>query len=171
VIFYLLSSTLALAAFFLLVELIERSQDTAANVLAVTMEVYGDDEEEEEDEVGLYLPATLAILGACFGVAAILIIGMPPFSGFLAKFMLISGIFNPDGLSANDYVPRLRDWVFVAMIILSGLAALIALSRTGIRTFWGSLEGNVPKVMVIEILPVAALLGHRKHGISSIDGR
>jgi len=158
VIFYLLCSTLALGAFFLLVELIERSQDTAANVLAVTMEVYGDEEEEEEDEVGLYLPATLAILGACFGVAALLIIGMPPFAGFIAKFMLISGIFNPQGLAYNNYNPDVSDWLFVVMIILSGLAVLIAMSRAGIRTFWGSLEGNVPKVMVIEIIPVVALL-------------
>jgi len=157
-VFYLLCSTLALAAFFLLVELIERSQDTAANVLAVTMEVYGDEEEDEEDEVGLYLPATLAILGACFGVTALLIIGMPPFAGFIAKFMLISGIFNPQGLAYNDYRPDLDDWLFVVMIILSGLAVLIAMSRAGIRTFWGSLEGNVPKVMVIEIIPVVALL-------------
>jgi len=158
VVFYLLCSTLALAAFFLLVELIERSQDTAANVLAVTMEVYGDEEEEEEDEVGLYLPATLAILGACFGIAALLIIGMPPFAGFIAKFMLISGIFNPQGLAHNDYSPDIDDWLFVVMMILSGLAVLIAMSRAGIRTFWGSLEGNVPKVMVIEIIPVVALL-------------
>jgi len=158
VIFYLLCSTLALAAFFLLVELIERSQDTAANVLAVTMEVYGDEEEEEEDEVGLYLPATLAILGACFGIAALLIIGMPPFAGFIGKFMLISGIFNPQGLTYNEYRPDMNDWLFVVMIILSGLAVLIAMSRAGIRTFWGSLEGNVPKVMVIEIIPVVALL-------------
>jgi len=158
VVFYLLCSTLALGAFFLLVELIERSQDTAANVLAVTMEVYGDEEEEEEDEVGLYLPATLAILGACFGIAALLIIGMPPFAGFIAKFMLISGIFNPQGLTYNHYSPDAADWLFVMMIILSGLAVLIAMSRAGIRTFWGSLEGNVPKVMVIEIVPVVALL-------------
>jgi len=158
VVFYLLCSTLALGAFFLLVELIERAQDTAANVLAVTMEVYGDEEEEEEDEVGLYLPATLAILGACFGIAALLIIGMPPFAGFLAKFMLVSGIFNPQGLAYNNYSPDVSDWLFVLMIILSGLAVLIAMSRAGIRTFWGSLEGNVPKVMVIEIIPIVALL-------------
>ena len=156
--FYIVSSTLSLAAFFLLVELVERSQDTAANVLAVTMEVYGDDEEEEADEVGTYIPATLAILGACFGITAILIIGMPPFSGFVAKFMMITGVFNPDGLEANGYMPQLRDWVFVAFVILSGFAALIAMTRTGIRTFWASIEGKIPRVQVIEFAPVAGLL-------------
>ncbi|WP_375705328.1 proton-conducting transporter membrane subunit, partial [Bartonella sp. AA86SXKL] len=69
-------------------------QDVAANVLTVTMEVYGDDEEEEEDEVGTYLPVTLAILGVCFGICAILIIGLPPFSGFIAKFMMFMAILN-----------------------------------------------------------------------------
>jgi len=72
--------------------------------------------------------------------------------------MLISGIFNPQGLAYNEYSPDVNDWLFVVMIILSGLAVLIAMSRAGIRTFWGSLEGNVPKVMVIEIIPVVALL-------------
>lgn len=156
--FYIVSSTLALAAFFLLVELVERSQDTAANVLAVTMEVYGDEEEEEEDEVGTYLPATLAILGACFGISAILIIGMPPFSGFIAKFMMITGVFNPNGLDADGYMPVVRDWVFVTFVILSGFAALVSMTRTGIRTFWASIEGKVPRVQVIEFAPVAGLL-------------
>lgn len=156
--FYIVSSTLSLAAFFLLVELVERSQDTAANVLAVTMEVYGEDEEEEEDEVGTYLPATLAILGACFGISAILIIGMPPFSGFVAKFMMITGVFNPDGLDADGYFPAPRDWIFVTFVILSGFAALIAMTRTGIRTFWASIEGKVPRVQIIEFAPVAGLL-------------
>ncbi len=156
--FYIVSSTLSLAAFFLLVELVERSQDTAANVLAVTMEVYGEDEEEEEDEVGTYLPATIAILGACFGITAILIIGMPPFSGFVAKFMMITGVFNPDGLNSDGYMPNLRDWIFVGFVILSGFAALIAMTRTGIRTFWAPIEGKVPRVQVIEFAPVAGLL-------------
>ena len=157
--FYIVSSTLSLAAFFLLVELVERSQDTAANVLAVTMEVYGEDEEDEEDEVGTYIPATLAILGACFGITAILIIGMPPFSGFVAKFMMITGVFNPDGLNGDGYQPSARDWTFVALLIFSGFAALIAMTRTGIRTFWASIEGKVPRVQVIEFAPVAGLLG------------
>src|SRR5690606_37078303 len=39
---YLISSTLTLGAFFMLVELVERSQDAGATVLAVTMEAYGD---------------------------------------------------------------------------------------------------------------------------------
>lgn len=159
VLFYIISSTLSLAAFFLLVELVERSQDTAANVLAVTMEVYGEDEEDEEDEVGTCLPATLAFLGACFGITAILIIGMPPFSGFVAKFMMITGVFNPDGINMDNYIPAMRDWVFVTFVILSGFAALIAMTRTGIRTFWASIEGKIPRVQIIEFAPVAGLLG------------
>lgn len=156
--FYLISSTLALSAFFLLVELIERSQDTAANVLAVTMEVYGEDEEEEEDEIGTYLPATLAILGVCFAITAILIIGMPPFSGFIAKVMIITGIFNPDGFNADGSIPSMSDWVLVTLIVLSGLCALIAMTRVGIRTFWAPIEGQVPKVQIIEFAPIAGLL-------------
>jgi len=158
VVYYMISSTLALAAFFLLIELVERSQDTAANVLAVTMEVYGDDEIEDEDEVGFYIPATLAILGACFGICAILIIGMPPFSGFLAKFMLIAGVFDSGGVESTRYTPDARDWIYVIMIVLGGFAALIAMTRAGVRTFWASIEGKVPKVQMIEVIPVVALL-------------
>jgi len=33
------------------------------------------------------------------------------------------------------------------------------MTRTGIRTFWASLEGNVPRVLVREVVPVAGLLG------------
>lgn len=104
--FYMVSSTLAIAAFFLLIELVERGQDAAANVLAVTMEAYGDDEEEEdEEEVGTVLPATLAILGTCFCICAILLIGLPPFSGFLAKFLILTAVFNGDGSAPQLTAP------------------------------------------------------------------
>ncbi|KXF78476.1 cation:proton antiporter [Paramesorhizobium deserti] len=156
--FYLVSSTLTISAFFLLVELVERGQDTAAAVLAVTMEAYGDEYEDAVDEeVGLAIPATLAILGACFVVCGILLTGLPPFSGFVAKFLLVASIFNPTGLGASAEISP-TDWILVALIILSGLSALIAMTRTGIRTFWASLEGKVPRVLVIEVLPVAGLL-------------
>ena len=155
--FYMVSSTLTISAFFLLIELVERGQDAAANVLAVTIEAYGDEEEEEEDEVGTVLPATLAILGACFAVSAILLIGLPPFSGFVAKISLLSALFNPAGMGTDTPIST-ASWVYVALIILSGVAALIAMSRSGIRTFWASMEGNVPRVLVIELVPVAGLL-------------
>ncbi|WP_156850580.1 monovalent cation/H+ antiporter subunit D [Bartonella refiksaydamii] len=156
--FYIVSSTLAFGAFFLLVELVERCQDVAANVLTVTMEVYGDDEEEEDDEVGTYLPVTLAILGACFSICAILIIGLPPFSGFVAKFMMFTAILDHTKGDLSASLPVYYDWFFVIFVTLSGFAALIALTRTGIRTFWVSLEGRIPRVQVIEFAPIAILL-------------
>ncbi|PRD45619.1 monovalent cation/H+ antiporter subunit D [Phyllobacterium phragmitis] len=156
--FYMVSSTLTISAFFLLIELVERGQDTAANVLAVTMEAYGDEYEDAVDEeVGLAIPGTLAILGACFAICGILLTGLPPFSGFVAKFLLIASIFNPAGL--GDPAPiSATSWILVALIVLSGLAAMIAMTRTGIRTFWASLEGKVPRVLVIELVPVVGLL-------------
>lgn len=155
--FYMVSSTLSIAAFFLLIELVERGQDAAANVLAVTIEAYGDEEEETEDEVGMVLPATLAILGGCFAICAILLIGLPPFSGFVAKIALLSALFNPAGMGTDTPIST-NSWIFVTLIILSGISALIAMSRSGIRTFWASMEGNVPRVRVIELVPVAGLL-------------
>ncbi|MBJ6134717.1 monovalent cation/H+ antiporter subunit D [Ochrobactrum sp. Q0168] len=158
--FYMVSSTLTIAAFFLLIELVERGQDAAANVLAVTMEAYGDDEEEEEEEeVGAVLPATLAILGTFFAICAILLIGLPPFSGFIAKFLILAAVFNGDGAAPQLAMPvSPASWALIALILLSGLSALIAMTRTGIRTFWASLEGNVPRVLVREVVPIAGLL-------------
>jgi len=156
--FYMVSSTLTIAAFFLLIELVERGQDAGANVLAVTMEAYGDaDEEEEDDEVGVAMPGTLAALGICFGMCGILLAGLPPLSGFIAKFAMMSSMFNPAGLG-SDLAIRPSAWWLVALIILSGLSALIAMTRAGIRTFWSSIEGTVPRVLVIEIVPVMGLL-------------
>src|SRR5690606_26312700 len=47
--FYLVRSTLTVAAFFLLVELVERGRTPADDVLAVTLEVYGADDEEDAE--------------------------------------------------------------------------------------------------------------------------
>ena len=156
--YYLVSSTLTISAFFMLIELVERGQDAGANVLAVTMEAYGEGEEEdEEDEVGVTMPGTMAVLGTCFAACGILLAGLPPLSGFIAKFSMLSAILNPSGLGANDEVSALSWWL-VFLIVFSGLAALISMTRAGIRTFWASLEGTVPRVLVIEIAPIMLLL-------------
>ncbi|OHV75540.1 monovalent cation/H+ antiporter subunit D [Ensifer sp. LCM 4579] len=156
--FYLVSSTLTIAAFFLLIELVERGRDAAADVLAVTMEAYGDfDEGEEEEEVGVAIPRTMAVLGLCFSLCAVLLSGLPPLSGFVAKFALLKGLFE---IPAADPARALTaaDWTYVTLIILSGLAAMIAMNRIGIRTFWASIEGTIPRVVIIEITPVVILL-------------
>ena len=156
--FYLVSSTLTISAFFMLIELVERSQDAGANVLAVTMEAYGDaDEEAQDEEIGVLMPGTLAVLGVCFALCGILLAGLPPLPGFLAKFAMLSAMFNPAGLGADTPVSPATWWV-TGIVIFSGLAALIAMTRAGIRTFWASIEGVVPRVLVIEVAPVIGLL-------------
>ena len=153
---YLLSSTLTLGAFFMLVELVERGQDAGASVLAVTMEIYGDaDDEVPEESSGTTMPATLAMLGICFGACAILLSGLPPLSGFVAKFAMLSALI---GTGSVGIPPSGSALVFVTLVILGGLATLIALTRAGIRTFWGSIEGTVPRVLVMEIVPVMLIL-------------
>jgi len=153
----MISSTLTISAFFLLIELVERAQDPAADVLAVTMEAYGDDmdEEEAEEEVGVAIPATLAVLGLCFACCAILLAGMPPLSGFVGKFALLAAAVA--SIDAGTSL-SLATWTFFALVIFSGLSAMLAMMRAGIRTFWAPVEGVVPRLVVVEIVPVAFLL-------------
>lgn len=153
---YLVSSTLTISAFFMLIELVERGQDAGANVLAVTMEAYGDGEEDQPEEGdGVTMPGTMAILGTCFAACAILLSGLPPLSGFIAKFAMLSAMM---GTGAIGVPPTAAIWALIILVILSGVAALISMTRAGIRTFWSSIEGTVPRVLVIEIVPVMFLL-------------
>ncbi len=153
--YYLANSTLALPCLFMLVELMERGRSAEAGILAVTLEAFGDDEEEleHEEEIGIAVPATLAFLGISFAVCAILLAGMPPLSGFLAKFVMIDAMLNAESsVSAAT-------WWLVALLIVSGLAAMITLLRNGINIFWLPLDNEVPRVRVVEIMPILLLLG------------
>ncbi|RDE09157.1 monovalent cation/H+ antiporter subunit D [Pelagibacterium lacus] len=158
--YYLIGSTFALAALFMLVELIERGRMAGADVLAVTMEAYGFEDEEalpDDQEVGMPIPAKLAILGISFIVCALLLAGMPPLSGFIAKFAIMTGIIGVHTEGAGSQIAG-ADWSAVALIILSGLAVLIAMLRGGINTFWATREDMAPSIGVVEIVPITILI-------------
>jgi multicomponent K+:H+ antiporter subunit D len=156
--YYLVSSTLGLACLFLLIELMERGRSAGDDVLAITLEAYGDDEElVHEQEVGTATPGAFAALGVAFICCAILIAGLPPLAGFLGKFAMIDALLGIGGPDSTGVPPG--TWVMVAMLIISGLAATIALMRTGINTFWVSLEGVVPAIRWVEVAAIVMLLG------------
>jgi multicomponent K+:H+ antiporter subunit D len=152
--YYLVVSTLGVSAFFLLIELVERGRKPGADMLAVTAEAFGegDEEREPEEDVGIAIPATMAVLGLAFACCALLIAGLPPLPGFIAKFALLTAVLGPDPIPAAS-------WALLALLTFSGLASVIAMSRAGVRIFWGAEDRSVPRVRVVEMAPVALLLG------------
>ena len=95
----------------------------------------------------------MAVLGPPFVVCALLRGGLPPLSGFLAKFAMLAPLFAAGG----GGVPATA-WALLAALILSGLATVVAMTRAGIDAFWASPAGEVPRVGVVEAAPVALLL-------------
>lgn len=148
--FYLVVSTLTICAFFLLIELVERGRVAGADVIAVTAEAFGDDQEEEATPVGIALPATMAVLGLGFAACVLLLAGLPPLAGFLAKFLILDALFRPG--------PDLAAWLLLGAILLSGLGVMFALMRAGMRVFWVPLETSTPRVHLIEAIPIVGLL-------------
>ena len=175
--FYLLGSTLAASALFLLGELIERSR--AAEAVAATHDdktdhvpsyvdlpdwiegaSQGGAANDEEALVGRAIPAAMAFLGLSFVACALMIAGLPPLSGFLTKFAILTALLDSaqQGTPASGLSMSSAGWTLLVLLIGSSLLATIALSRAGIRYFWAPQDRPSPHLRLIECAPIAALL-------------
>ncbi|WP_269495001.1 monovalent cation/H+ antiporter subunit D [Castellaniella sp. S9] len=156
--YYLVSSVLALGALFLLLELVARTQSFGSDLLAISLEAFDLDDPDRaglsEEVVGVPVPAAMAFLGLSFIACALLIIGLPPLSGFVAKFSLLSAALR----TAEYGAPTFNVWLLVGAMLGSGIACLIALSRSGVRLFWIPDDIRVPRLRFTEAAPICVLL-------------
>lgn len=163
--YYLLSSTLAASAFFLLIDMVERWRNAGLSV--APHEAAGgapflsedlqrlDDVNLDDDAQALYgraIPAGVVFLGLSFVGCTVLLAGLPPLSGFVGKFAMLSGLLDAGHVTSAA-------WTFMTLLLVSGFLSLLALGRTGIRHFWTQAHATMPALPALEVLPVAALLG------------
>lgn len=158
--FYLLSSTLAASALFLLVELVER-HGTDGGTLATDVEVEPDEDtnldDEEEALVGRVIPVSRALLGLAFVACALLVAGLPPLSGFVAKITLMAALSKSATLNLS-VASTAAIWWLVALLLISGLATTVSMTRSGIRHFWSHADRVAPRLNLAEGVPVLALI-------------
>ncbi|AFM32891.1 MULTISPECIES: monovalent cation/H+ antiporter subunit D [Stutzerimonas stutzeri subgroup] len=129
--YYLVHSTLVAGGLFLLADLIARQRgDLGTDLISAP---------------ALRQPL---LLGTLFFMGAISVAGLPPFSGFLGKVMLLRAIeLGADAIAL---------W---AVVLVSGLGMLISLSRAGSLVFWRpSAEAVGQPADAIRILATVGLL-------------
>ncbi|TWH64739.1 multicomponent K+:H+ antiporter subunit D [Azomonas agilis] len=131
--YYLLHSTWVMGGLFLLVDLVARQRGSAAGALITTSAV-----------------RQPLLLGSLFFMAAIAVVGLPPFSGFLGKLML---------LQAAEGYQRFMLW---PILLIGGFVALVVLSRAGSLVFWRSKDPVelvlVPKADKVQFIACLTLL-------------
>lgn len=152
--YYLLGSTLAIAAFMLLIELVDRIRTPRSALLALTMEAFAI-EDKPDEPVGKGVPAAMAFLALAFTACALMIAGLPPLSGFVAKFAMFHALLNP---ADGEALLGPAGWTLMGVVFASGLVAVISMMRFGVRTFWASGVALPPRMHLSEIAPVSLLI-------------
>lgn len=141
--YYIVGSTLGLGALFLLADQITRRERLEALSEDVGP-VFSDDYETalrsefEGVELGEDMPRGTALLAGSYFLVVVLLVGLPPLSGFIAKFGILSGLLA--AWVAPDWAPQAGTqtaaWLLVALIVFAGFTTLLALVRSGIDVFW-----------------------------------
>ncbi len=149
-VFYLLHHIPVKSSLFLVQGVIERETGTSAF-----------------DKVG-GLARRSGVLAVLFLIPALSLAGLPPFSGFLAKFALVRA-----GLDAEQYV-------IVAVALAGSLLTLVSMTKIWTGVFWGEVRPEPPEgrvgvlrhhramttatvVMIAGTVAIAALAGPLYH--------
>jgi multicomponent K+:H+ antiporter subunit D len=171
--YYAVGSTLAVSAFFLIVELIDRSRAAEetpvyvsevepAESFAYPVDMLPPPDVNLDDDqlplIGQAIPAAMAFLGLAFIACAITVAGLPPLSGFVGKVVMLTGLLGATQANGQTAEVATSIWTFMTLLIGAGLLTTIALSRAGVRYFWAPRGRPVPRLRVIETVPIALLL-------------
>ena len=127
---YLVISVLGIATLFLLTGLIVPHDEPEGSEQLEPYDPVGDTLYAAEDESRVVEPVPLVILGICFVGCALLLSGLPPMAGFLAKFALLAPM--PAGGTGA--------MVLFGLILVASVCSIIALCRAGIQIFWADTE-------------------------------
>jgi multicomponent K+:H+ antiporter subunit D len=167
--FYLASSTLAAAAMFLLVELVERARQLETeppvpDEFGPRMPMFHDMrsrpdvnlDDEQVALIGRTIPVGLAIIGVAFLACMLVLAGLPPLSGFVGKLAMLTALLETRFVQAAPGSGAA--WLLFALLVGSGLFAAIAFTRAFMAHFWANQDRAAPVLRVIEVLPVVLLL-------------
>lgn len=151
--YYLVGSTLACAALFLVAEVLERGRDPGGQAdKAVFDDEYRDPfEDTERNAPGLVIPAAVAALGGAMILCTMMIAGLPPLAGFVGKVAMMR-----DLVEAGDAA----GWTIVSLLVLTSLGAVISLTRLGVAAVWTRDEASPPLMVGAgEFIGITGLLG------------
>jgi multicomponent K+:H+ antiporter subunit D len=165
VLFYLIVSALTAGTFYMVTGMTDRTRSVPSAAKPAEpptpqspfYEAFGVREPNPystDVDIGVAIPRAIVFLGLTFVCCVLLVTGLPPLPGFIAKFALLStAIAAAPGADLGAAA-----WTLTAIVLLSGFAGVVALTRAGIRLFWTVTARTTPRLHVLEAVPVAFLV-------------
>jgi multicomponent K+:H+ antiporter subunit D len=150
--YYLVGSTLAAGALFLLAEILQRGRASVEATQPVFADEYRDPfDDADATEVGRAIPAGVAILGIGLLLCTVVLAGLPPLPGFIGKLAILAGLTAGTITAAG--------WCLIAVLTLSSLGTLMPMVRLGILNLWVPHDDPPPVLRLSELAALAGLLG------------